>query len=42
MLKELKQLEKGAEPGNPVVIPTDVNTLSIEEKRKALRAVNLI
>ena len=42
MLKEFKQLDEGAKPGNPVVIPTDANTLSIEEKRKALRAINLI
>ena len=42
ILKEFKQLDEGAKPGNPVVIPTDANTLSIEEKRKALRAINLI
>ena len=42
ILKEFKQLDEGAKPGNPVVIPTDANTLSIEEKRKALRAINII
>ena len=28
-------------PGNPVVVPTDSNSLTITEKRKDLRAVNL-
>ena len=42
MVKEFKQLDQGAVPGKPVVAPTDVNTLTPSEKKKALRAVNLI
>ena len=42
MIKESTQLNEGAVPGKPVVIPTDANTLTDLEKRKALPAVNLI
>ena len=42
MVKEFTQLNEGAVPGKPVVVPTDSNSLTATEKRKALRAVNLI
>ena len=42
MIKEFTQLNEGAVPGKPVVIPTDSSSLTATEKRKALRAVNLI
>ena len=42
MFKELKQLNDGAKPGNPVVIPTCPDKLSSREKSEALEAVNLI
>ena len=42
MIKELKQLNDGAVPGKPVVIPIDNNVLTAEDKRKALDAVNII
>ena len=42
MIKEFTQLNEGAVPGKPVVIPTDVKSLTALERKKALRAVNLI
>ena len=42
MIKEYTQLNEGAVPGKPVVVPTDATTLTEEEKKKALPAVNLI
>ena len=42
MITEFTQLDKGAVSGKPVVIPTDTNTLTDIEKRKALPAVKLI
>ena len=42
MIKEFTQLNEGAVPGKPVVVPTDANTLTDIEKEKALPAVNLI
>ena len=40
--KEYKQLDEGAKKGNPVVSPTPSDTLTDEDKRQALDAVNLI
>ena len=34
MVKELKQLNDGAVPGKPVVIPIEADTLSKEDKKK--------
>ena len=42
IIKEFTQLDQGAFPGKPVVQPLNAHELSIEEKRKALEAVNLI
>ena len=42
MIKEFTQLNEGAVPGKPVVVPTDASTLTDLEKRKVLPAVNLI
>ena len=42
MIKKFTQLNEGAVPGKPVVIPTDVSTLTDVEKQKALPTVNLI
>ena len=42
MLSEYKQLNTGAMPGRPVFGTIDPTTLSNEEKRRALEAVNLI
>ena len=42
MIKKITQLNEGAVPGKPVVVPTDANSLTDAEKRKALRAVNFI
>ena len=42
MIKEFSQLNEGAVPGKPVVVPTDARTLTVMEKQKALPAVNLI
>ena len=41
-MKEFTQLNEGAVSGKPVVIPTDATTITSLEKKKALRAVNLI
>ena len=44
VIKEFTQLDKGAVPSQnkPVVIPIDPKTLTPEDKKKALNAVNLI
>ena len=42
MLNEYKKLNTGAMPGKPVFGCIDPYTLSKEEKRRALEAVNLI
>jgi len=42
MLSEYKQLTKRAMPGKPVFGTIDPTTLTTEEKRRALEAVNLI
>ena len=41
-LKYFNQLDKGAVPGTPVLIPVNTRSLKTEEKRKALPVVNLI
>ena len=42
MIKEFKQLDEGAMPGNPVFIPLNPAELTYEERRQALEAVNRI
>ena len=42
IIKEFSQLNDGAVPGKPVVVPIDVTTITSKEKEKALSAVNLI
>ena len=42
MVKEFTQLNEGAVPGKSVVVHIDDNSLTDVEKRKLLRAVNLI
>ena len=42
MIKEIKQLEEVTMPGKKVVNAIDPDILSVEEKVKALNAVNLI
>ena len=42
MVKEYRQIDKGPMEGNPFVTPIDPETLSYEDKRKALEAVNLV
>ena len=42
MVKEFTQLNEGAVPGKPVVVPIDATTLTDSEKKKALPAVNSI
>jgi len=42
MLSECKQLNNGTAPGKPVFGTIDPSTLSNEENRRALEAVNLI
>ena len=42
IFKELKQLNDGVLPGNPVIVPIDIESLTEEDKRKSLEAVNLI
>ena len=42
MVKEFTQLSVGAVPGKPVVGPVDASTLTSQEKKKAMAAVNLI
>ena len=41
MLNEYKQLNTGVMPGKPVFGIIDSSTLTAEEKRKALEAVNI-
>ena len=42
MIKELKQLDEGPMPGKRAVAPVNPDTLSKDEKSRALEAVNLI
>ena len=42
IFKELKQLDEGAMPGKPVVQPIDINKLTVENRKAALNAINLI
>ena len=42
MIKEYRQIDNGPMPGKPVVEAVDVRTLSMEQRRSALEAVNLI
>ena len=42
MYKKFNQLDKGAMPNKPVVLPQDPTKLASTEKREALEAVNLI
>ena len=42
MYKNLNQLDKGAMPNKPVVLPQDSTKLARKEKREDLEAVNLI
>ena len=42
MIKELKQLEYGPMSDKNVIFPIDPDTLTKEQKRTALNAINLI
>ena len=42
MYKEFHQLDKGAMPNTPVILPHDPTKLTRTEKREAFEAVNLI
>ena len=42
MIKELTQLDQGAFPGKPVVIPLDPDILTDEDRHNALEVVNII
>ena len=42
IVKELKQLKYGPMPGKQVIMAIDPDMLSLEQKRRALNAVNLI
>ena len=42
MVKELKQLEYSPMPGKQVFTAIDPDTLSLEQKKRALNAINLI
>ena len=42
MMKELIQLDGGVMPGKPVITQIDPDTLTVEEKKNALNAVNSI
>ena len=42
MFKELKQLEHGPMPGKRVLCAIDPDSMSTEDKKKALNAINLI
>ena len=42
LFKELKQLDYGVMKGKPVVVPTDPDILSPNDKKQALEAINLI
>ena len=41
-LKEFTQLSEGVTPGKPVIEPVNVSSVSAEERKQALEAVNLI
>ena len=42
MIKEFSQLNSGVTPGKPVVEPVDANSLTKEQRKKALEMVNII
>ena len=42
VFKEVKQLDTGVLPGNPVVEPQDLSELTAKDLEEALEAVNLI
>ena len=42
MIKELKQLNDGVIPGNPVIAPIPFDELTAKDKKESLEAVNLI
>ena len=42
MVKEFRQLDEGVVPGKPVVQAVDLRSLTHEEKKRALPAVNVI
>ena len=42
MMKELKQLNDGVIPGNPVIEPIPFEELTHKDKKEALEAVNII
>ena len=42
MIKELKQLNDRSMDGNPVVVPISPDSISSDDKKKALEVVNLI
>ena len=42
LVKEFKQLVEGAVPGKPVIRPINPESLSVEEKMRAMEAVNFI
>ena len=42
MMKELKQLNNGVIPGNPVIQPIPFEELTLRNKKEALEAVNII
>ena len=42
MIKELAQLDQGAFPGKPVVIPINPEVLIEEDRKAALEAINII
>ena len=42
IFKQLKQLNDGVLPSNPVIVPIAIESLTEEDKRKSLEAVNLI
>ena len=42
IFEELKQLNDEVLPGNPVIVPIDIESLTEEDKRLSLEVVNLI
>ena len=42
IFKDLQQLNNGMLHRNPIIVPLDIESLPVEDKRKALEAVNLI
>ena len=42
IVKKFTQLNEGAVPGKPAMIPTDATSMTSLKRKKALRAVNLI